>query len=149
MKIVNKKVHLEYELLESYEAGIVLTGAEVKAVRNGRMKLEGAYVKVVGNEVFLINADIAAYEFARPDDYDVHRSRRLMLHKKEIIRLKTKLSSGSNLTIVPVACYNSKSYLKLEIALAKARKMWEKKSVEKEKSEKRRVQKEIKEQMRY
>ncbi len=146
---MNKTVNREYTILETYEAGFALTGAEVKAVRAGRMKLEGAYVKIIGMELFLVNADIAAYEFARPDNYDVRRTRKLLLHKKEIIRLKTKLDSGSNLTIVPIACYNTHSYLKLEIGLAKAKKTWEKKSVEKEKAEKRRVEKEIKEQMKY
>lgn len=149
MKVINRNINREYEIVEKYEAGISLTGAEVKTVRQGRIKLEGAYVKIIGSEVCLINAEIAIYEYARPEGYDSRRTRKLLLHKSEILRLKTKLSAGANLTIVPIACYNKKSLLKLEIALSKGKKTWEKKKVEKERDEKRRVEKEMKEQMKY
>lgn len=145
---MNRSINREYEIVEKLEAGIVLTGAEVKAARAGNIKLEGSHVKIVGNDVTLLNAEISIYQFARPESYDSRRTRRLLLHKKEILRLKTKLASGGNLTIVPIACYTKKSLIKLEIALAKGKKTWEKKRVEKERDEKRRVEKEIKEEMR-
>ncbi|OGK19862.1 SsrA-binding protein [Candidatus Roizmanbacteria bacterium RIFCSPHIGHO2_02_FULL_37_13b] len=149
MKVINRNINREYEIIEKYEAGISLTGAEVKTVRQGRIKFEGSYVKIVGSEVFLINAEIAIYEYARPESYDSRRTRKLLLHKSEILRLKTKLSAGANLTIVPIACYNKKSLIKLEIALSKGKKTWEKKKVEKNRDENRRIEREMKEQMKY
>ncbi len=147
MKIVNRNISREYEIIEKYEAGMALMGAEVKAVRQGRMRLEGAYVKVIGSEVHLVNAAIDPYEYSRPEGYDIRRTRKLLLHKAQILKLKTKLASTTNLTIVPVLCYNKDSLIKLEIALAKGRKNWEKKKVEKNRDERRRVDKELKEAM--
>ena len=148
MRVINRNVNREFEIIEKYEAGIALTGAEVKTVRQGRIKLEGSYVKIIGSEVHLVNGEIAIYEYARPEKYDARRTRKLLLHKSEILRLKTKLSASNNLTIVPIACYNKKSLIKLEIAMAKGKKTWEKKNVEKVRDEKRRVEKEMKEQIK-
>lgn len=148
MKIFNRGINREYEIVEKYEAGISLTGAEVKAARAGNVRLEGAYVKAVGTDVALINAEIAIYQYARPEHYDPRRTRRLLLHKSEILKLKNKMHTGGNLTIVPIACYTKRNLIKLEIALAKGKKTWEKKNVEKNRDEKRRVEKELKEEMR-
>lgn len=148
MKVVNRNLNREYEVLEKYEAGVALTGAEVRSVKEGNIKLDGAYVKIFGNEVHLINAEVAIYKYARPETYDPRRTRKLLLHKKEILRLRTKLATSGNLTIVPVACYNKKGLVKVEIALAKGKKTWEKKSLDKRRDEKRRVEKELKEDLR-
>jgi SsrA-binding protein len=148
MKIVNRTVHREFELLEILEAGIVLSGAEVKSVKAGNMKLEGAHVRIIGNEVFLVNAEITIYKHARPENYESARSRKLLLHRKEILRLQTKMAGASNLTIVPVSCYNKKYNLKLEIALAKGKKGWQVKKVEQRRDEQRRVEKEMKDRMK-
>lgn len=121
MRIVNRKFHREYHDLEHYEAGILLLGAEVKSVRMDGIKIDDAFVRVMGNEMFLINADIPIYKFSRPQGYDSRRTRKLLLHKKEIIRLQTKLAGASGLTIIPIACYNKGPIIKLEIALAKGR----------------------------
>lgn len=131
MKIFNKNYNREYQEIERYEAGISLTGAEVKSMRAGHVRLEDSFVKLVGNEVHLINANVPIYSFARPQGYDSRRTRRLLLHKKEIIRLKTKLLGSSKLTIVPVSCYNKGNLIKLEIALARGRREIEKKKLEK------------------
>src|SRR3990167_1096963 len=131
MKIFNRKFRRDYQEIEKYEVGISLTGPEVKSVRVGRMRLEDSFVKVLGSEVYLINAEISVYEYARPQGYDSRRTRKLLLHKREIIRLKTKLAGPGGLTIVPASCYNKDSLIKLEIALAKGRKGLEKKKLEK------------------
>lgn len=78
MKIVNRKFHRDYEALEMYEVGIVLTGAEVKSIREEKMKLEDAFVKIMGDEVYLINANIAPYSFAVEKGYDARRRRKLL-----------------------------------------------------------------------
>ena len=148
MKVVNRNLNREYEILEKYEAGIVLTGAEVKSVKAGNIQFEGAFVKLVGDEVYLINANIPIYIHARPEGYDQRRNRKLLLHRAEIMRLKGKMSAGGNLTLIPISCYNKKSLVKLEIALAKGKKIWERKRVEKERDERRRVEREMKEQVK-
>ncbi len=148
MKIYNRKFKRDYQEVEKLEVGIALTGAEVKSVRAGRIRLEDAFVKIIGSEVVLINAEISIYEFARPQGYDLRRSRKLLLHKREIIRLKTKMASHSGLTLVPVSCYNKASLIKLEVALAKGRKSLEKKRLDKAKDVKRQEQREAKEYMK-
>ena len=148
MKIVNRQAFRDYEPLEKYEAGIALTGAEVKAIKQGRIVLNGSYVKIIDSQAVLVGAQIQPYQFARPESYEPQRTRKLLLHKKEILKLQTKMASGSNLTIVPIACYNKSGKIKIEIALARGRKNWERKRVEKERDEKRRVERELKEEIR-
>jgi SsrA-binding protein len=145
MKIVNKKFHHDYEKIESLEAGIVLTGGEVKSIREGRLRLEDSYVKFLDDGAYLINAEIPPYRFAQNQNYDPKRSRKLLLNKKEIIRLKTKLKSAKSLTVVPVSCYNKGNLLKLEIALARGRKEIEKRKLEKQREIEREKEKELKE----
>ena len=131
MKIVNRRAHYDYQLLERLEAGINLSGAEVKAARLGHADLTGSFVRVSGSEAYLINAKIFPYKYARPDGYDERRSRKLLLHKAEIIALKTK-TEASGLTIVPVSLYTTRQLIKLELALAKPKKQFDKrKSIQK------------------
>lgn len=126
MKITNRKAFYDYELQERFEAGINLYGAEVKAVKLGHADLTGSYVKIIGSEAYLINAKIFPYEFARPEGYDQKRTRKLLLHKREIIALKSK-TDGSGLTIVPVSLYNTRHLIKAELALGKPKKQFQKK----------------------
>jgi SsrA-binding protein len=144
MKIVNRKFGRNYKEIERFEAGIVLYGAEAKTVKNGGLKLEGAYVKIVNNEPILLNAEIPPYRFAKLESYDPRRSRRLLLHKKELVRILTKIRGGRGLTLVPVSCYNKGDILKLEIALVRGRREKEKRRYEKQKTIKRQQQKEAK-----
>ena len=125
MQITNRKAFHDYEILEKYEAGIVLTGAEVKSVRGGRMTLEGSFIRAIGSEIYLVNAEIYLYTFARPENYEPRRTRKLLMHKKEIISLKSKMDS-SNLTIVPLECYNHGGIFKLKIGLARGKKEYQK-----------------------
>ena len=145
MKIVNRRARRDFEILERLEAGISLTGPEVKSAKQGRIKLEDAFVKFLDEGAFLINSFIAPYKFADNRDYDPYRQRRLLLHKKEIVRLKTKLAQARGLTVIPLSFYTKGALIKVEIALAKGRKKFEKKSVEKERAIKRAIDKEIKE----
>ena len=144
MKIINRKFHRDYREIEKYEAGIVLTGAEVKSIRSGGLRIDDAFVRIMGSEVYLINADIPIYKFARNDTYESKRSRKLLLHKKELLKLKVKMASGG-LTLALVSCYNKGPLIKLEIALVKGRKDIEKRKIEKKRDIKIREEREIKE----
>ena len=148
MKIVNRKFHREYTEIEKYEAGIMLTGAEVKSVRAGNIRLEDSFVRILGSEAYLINADIPIYRFARPQGYDSRRSRKLLLHKKELLRLKVKMAASTGLTVAPVSCYNKGALIKLEIALVKGRREVEKKRLVKNRDIKRDQEREAKEYMK-
>lgn len=130
MKIVNRKAPYEYSILERFEVGIQLSGAEVKSLRGGHAKLEGAFVRIIGSEAYLVNAQIYPYVYARPQGYDPRRTRKLLLHKKEIISLKSKLES-SNLTLLPLTWYTKGPLVKLEIGLARGKKQYEKREAKK------------------
>jgi len=142
MKITNKRAFYNYEILESLETGIYLNGAEVKSVKGGRMSLEGSFVKIIGSEVYLVNAEIYAYPYARPEGYEARRTRKLLLHKKEILSLKTKMKS-EKLTIVPLECYNSHGWVKMKIGLAKGKKEYEKREKIKRRDMDREVAREL------
>lgn len=147
--IVNKKVYREYEVLQKFEAGIKLLGPEVKSVKNGRLNFEGSYVKLIGNELYLVNADIPLYKFSRQNDYEPTRSRKLLLNRAEITKLQSILKQRPGLTIVPLKCYNSRGFLKLEIALSKGRKKHELKNVERNRELKRRDREMAKEFLKH
>lgn len=144
MKIINKTFTRNYEEVESFEAGMVITGPEAKSISQGRMKLEQAYVKIKHDEVWLINAEIFKYKYTS-GEYDPFRKRLLLLNKKEIIRLKTKMQSAGNLTIVPISCYNKGRKFKLKVALVRGRKDVQKRKIEKGKKIRRDQEKMIKE----
>ena len=125
MKITNRKAFFDAAILERFEAGINLTGAEVKAVRAGHADLTGSFVRIMRSEPYLVNANIFPYEYARPQGYDPRRTRKLLLHKKEIIAIKSKIE-GQNLTIVPISLYTTHNLIKLEVALGKPKKQFDK-----------------------
>lgn len=148
MKIINRKFNRDYREIETYETGIVLTGSEVKSIRSGRLRLDDSFVKIMGKgDAYLVNADIPIYEFARMAGYDPKRTRKLLLHKKELIRIRTKMASGG-LTLAPKSCYNKGPLIKLEIALVKGRKELEKRKLEKARDIKRQENKEAKEYLK-
>ena len=127
MKVVNRRALHDYQVLETFQTGIVLIGPEVKSVRGGKISLEVSFVKIIGSEIYLLNAQIFPYPYARPPagGYDPKRTRKLLMHKREIISLKTKLSSAE-LTLVPLECYNAEGLFKLTIALARGKKEYQK-----------------------
>ncbi len=142
MKIIHKKVLFDYQILERIEAGIHLTGAEVKSLKGGHASLEGAFVRIIGSEAYLVNAQIFPYIYARPEGYDPKRTRKLLLHKKEIFNLKSKIE-GANLTLVPLAWYNSGPKIKLEIGIAKGKKQYEKRESKKQEDQRRELEQEF------
>lgn len=140
----NKKAFFDYEIIEKYEAGVVLEGQEVKAVKKGKVSIVGSYVKVMGQEAFLVGAVIQPYQPLNvPKNYDPQRSRKLLLNKKEINFFIGKTNEKS-LTIVPLRVYDKKGRIKLEIGLAKSKKKADKREKIKGKEEKRKLERALK-----
>lgn len=142
MKITNRRAYYDYQILDKLEAGIRLTGPEVKSVKGERVSLAGSFVKIIGSEAYLVNALIPLYEYARPVDYDERRTRKLLLHKSQLISLKTKLAS-ENLTLVPLSLYTKKGLIKVEIGLAKGKRAYEKREAIKRRDLERDVESQI------
>lgn len=122
----NSKARFDYEILEKLTAGMELLGIEVKAIKGGKMNLRGAHVASRGNEIFLLNADIAPYQPKNtPDDYDQLRARKLLLSKSEMKKLMDA-EGTKGLTIVPLSVYNKGRFLKINIAIARGKKKHDK-----------------------
>ncbi|NQU83197.1 MAG: SsrA-binding protein SmpB [Parcubacteria group bacterium] len=142
---VNKKAYFDYEILESYEAGIVLSGQEVKSVKNNQINLKGAYVTLKDGEAYLTNAHISLYKKAGAlKDYSPERPRKLLLHKKELKHLIGK-SQEKGLTIIPLKVYTKgRGKIKIEIGIGRGKKKYEKR----ETTKKREVEREMREKMK-
>ena len=127
IKIVcdNRKARHEYNFLEVYEAGIELRGTEVKSLRAGKGNIQDAYAKIEDGQMILYNMHISPYEMGNRFNHDPKRPRRLLLHKNEIIKLYSKVRE-KGLTIIPTKVYFSKSLIKVEIALAQGKKLYDK-----------------------
>ncbi len=121
----NRKAFHNYIILDSVEAGIALTGSEVKSIRAGRVNFSDAYVKPEGGELWLVNANIARYESSSYMSHEPTRSRRLLLHRKEISRLTSEVAQ-KGLTLVPLKLYFKGHIAKVEVALAKGKKLYDK-----------------------
>ena len=128
----NKRVFFDYNILETFEAGIVLQGTEVKSIRTGKVSLSGSYCIFNNKELFIKGVDISIYDEGSYNNHEPKRDRKLLLHKKELSKLKTKLEE-KGLAIVPIKLYtNEKNLYKLEIGLAKGRKSVDKRQYIKE-----------------
>lgn len=122
----NKKIRLNYEVLETYEAGISLFGFEVKSVKAAQGSIADAYISIKAGEAYLINAHIPAYQPKNtPESYDPYRERKILLNKKEIQELAESIKSA-NLTIAPLSMYNKKDKIKLGLALVRGKKKFDK-----------------------
>ncbi len=124
--ITNKKAYFNYEILETYEAGIELLGFEVKAIKTGKASIVGSFVIVKNGEAWLLNADVSPYQPANtPPDYNPKRTRRLLLNKKEIRELIGK-THENGLTIMPLKLYSKNGKIKIEIGIARGKKKTDK-----------------------
>ena len=142
--IKNKKATFNYEILEKFDAGIELFGYEVKSIKNKNGNLKGSHITVRGGEVFLLNVNIPPYQPANtPDNYDPERNRRLLLTKKEIRKL-AELETKRGLTIIPISMYNKSGKIKVEIAVVRGKKKFDKRESIKKRDMKRDVEREIK-----
>jgi len=140
----NKKASYNYEILDKYKAGIVLTGQEVKSAKKGRMSIKGSYIVPKHNEIFLMGANIPPYQaFNVPIDYDPQRDRKLLLRKKQIKYLIGK-SKQKGLTLIPLRVYTRQGLIKLEFAVAKGKKKYQKKKKKKKRQVERKIRREMK-----
>lgn len=142
--IVNKRVYFDYEIFETYEAGIELFGFEVKAVKTGHITLAGSFAVVKDKTVSLLNASIPAYQPKNaPSNYDPTRSRRLLLHKSEIKKLIGK-SAQKGLTIVPLKVYTKRNRIKILLGLARHKKKTDKRELIKRRETEREIERVVK-----
>ncbi len=142
--ISNKKAHFNYEILETYTAGIELFGYEVKSLKKGQGSLEGSHVTVRGAEAYIVGMFVPPYQPANtPTDYDPYRNRKLLLHKKEI-EVLGKVENKKGLTIVPLSVYNKGSKIKLDIASAKGKKKFDKRETLKKRDSDRDIARDLK-----
>lgn len=140
----NKRAKFEYQILDTFEAGLMLLGHEVKSARLGRMSLLGAYVTIARGALWLIGAHIQRYPQAGPlPDYDPDRTRKLLLHKREIAKIAGKLEQ-KGLTLVPLSAYTKGSKIKLSFGLARGKKLYEKKETIKRRESDREIRRSLK-----
>ncbi len=150
MKIIakNKKAFFNYEILGSYEAGISLLGSEVKSIREGRISLKESYAEIKGREVFLVNCHISPYEAANRFNHEPTRERKLLLHRQEIKRLTGKIKE-KGLTLIPTkVMINDKGKVKVEVSLARGKRVYQKREAIKERDREREMRAELKRQWR-
>jgi len=140
MKIFNKRARFDYKISDKIEAGIVLSGGEARAVRTGHLNLTNSFAKILGSEVYLVNANIPV---PGKKDYSPTRSRKLLLHRSEIVSITTKLKA-KKLTLVPISMYTTHGLIKVELGLGKSKKKFEKKELLKKKDIQRDIEKELK-----
>lgn len=138
----NKKASFDYFLLEKYEVGINLVGTEVKSIRKSKLSIKESYVKIIKDELYILNMHISPYEFGNINNVEETRTRKLLMKKKEILKLKEKIKE-KGLTLVPTKVYSNSRYVKLEIALAKGKKNYDKRESIKEKDIKREIRSKI------
>lgn len=125
VEIQNKKAKFDYEILDTYEAGIVLTGTEIKSIRDGKAQLRDSYAVIRNGEVFILNMHISHYEQGNIFNHDETRTRKLLLHKKEILKLRDKVEV-EGLTLVPIKLYFKGNKAKILIGVAKGKKTYDK-----------------------
>lgn len=143
MEILNRKARFNYFIIEEIECGIELFGSEVKSIRNGNCNIKDSYGVIRNNEVYLINMFIKNYKEASIFNKEETRKRKLLLHKKEIIKLKEKIEK-EGYTLVPLKVYFNKNKVKVLLGLCKGKKTYDKREALKEKEIKRKIEREIK-----
>ena len=143
MEILNRKARYDYEIEDTYEAGIVLTGTEIKSIRIGKVNIKDSYAIIRNNEIYLLNTHISLYEEGNRFNHYEDRTRKLLLHKKEILKLKDKLEI-EGYTLVPLKIYFVKNKAKVLIGVAKGKKNYNKKETIKERDIQREMEKSLK-----
>jgi SsrA-binding protein len=146
MKVIaaNRAAYHDYEIVEPFEAGLALLGSEVKSIKDGRVSLKECYAEIKGDEVFLVKCHISPYEAANRYNHDPLRDRKLLLHRREIRRLIGKIKERG-FTLVPLKIYiNDKGKIKLEVGLARGKRLYEKRAAIKKRDTEREIRAQIK-----
>lgn len=128
----NKKAYHDYFIDETFEAGIALVGTEVKSIRAGKVNLKEAFCRIKGGEVFINNMNIAVYDFGNRENHEPTRMRKLLLHHGEIDKL-TRLTEQKGLTLIPTKIYFKRNHIKLELAVGRGKKLYDKRETLKRK----------------
>ena len=139
----NRKANHNYKIIDKYEAGMVLTGSEVKSIRNNKISIKEAYVRIINNELFIIGMNISGYENSGYSDHNPTSDRKLLVHRREIFKIK-KLVEEKGRTLVPLKVYFKKGKAKLEFGLGQGKKLWDKRQDIKDKQLNRRIDRKIK-----
>lgn len=145
--LTHKKARFDYTITDTYHAGIVLSGPEVKSLRNKSGSLTGSFVKIVGNEVFLLNAQISPYKFADNREYDPKRTRKLLLKRSEIDHL-AEASQQKGITLVPLTIETVGNHIKVVVGVGRGKKVFEKRAVMKDRVIKRELEQSLKNKVR-
>ncbi len=150
MKIIctNKKANFEYFILERYEAGIKLKGTEIKSIREGKCNINDAYIIMKNNRPYLLNMHISKYDHGNIFNHEETRTRELLLHKHEAIKLANKIKLDG-LTLVALRAYFEGSLVKIEIGIARGKKLEDKRETIKERDSKRNIERDLKNSSRY
>ena len=143
MEIINRKARYDYEIEDTYEAGIVLTGTEIKSIRNGKVNIKDSYAIIKKDEIYLLNTHISLYDEGNRFNHEETRTRKLLLHKKEILKLKDKIEI-EGYTLIPLKMYFVKSKVKVLIGLAKGKKNYDKREAIKQRDISRDIEKNFK-----
>ena len=143
MEILNRKARYDYAIEDTYEAGIVLTGTEIKSVRQGKVNIKDSYAIIRNDEIYLLNTHISIYEEGNRFNHEEDRTRKLLLHKREILKLKNKLEL-EGYTLIPLRFYFVKNKCKVEIGVCKGKKNYNKKESIKERDIQRELEKDFK-----
>ena len=139
----NRKANHNYKIIDKYEAGMVLTGSEVKSIRNNKISIKEAYVRIINNELFIIGMNISGYENSGYSDHNPTSDRKLLVHRREIFKIK-KLVEEKGRTLVPLKVYFKRGRAKLEFGLGQGKKLWDKRQDIKDKQLNRRIDRKIK-----
>lgn len=139
----NKKAYHDYTILEQYEAGIVLNGDEVKSIKSGHANLKGAYVDVWTEEAFLNEVHISRYEHSSNKNYDPTRKRKLVLHKKEILKI-SQFIAEKGVTAIPLELYGKGGLIKLKVGICRGKKLFDKRDTLKKRDQEIEIKREIK-----
>ena len=143
MEILNRKANYDYLITDTFEAGLVLTGTEIKSVRNGKVNIKDSYAIIKNDEMYLLNTHISIYEEGNIFNHDETRTRKLLMHKKEILKLRDKVNM-EGYTLIPLKIYFVKSKAKVLIGLAKGKKNYDKRESIKERDTLREMQRNYK-----
>ncbi len=141
--VSNRKAFHDYEILETYEAGMVLLGSEIKSLRNHGGSLQDSYVEIKNNEIWLLNCHISQYSHTSSYVHEERRRRKLLMHRSEILKLDKKIKE-KGLALIPLSIFLKNRKAKIKIAVAKGKKTYDKRSKLKEKEHKKQIQKTIK-----
>jgi len=143
IEINNRKASYDYEILDTYESGIALTGTEIKSIKEGKGNLRDSYAIIKNNELFLLNMHISPYKEGNIFNHEETRTRKLLMHKKEILKLRDSVEREGN-TLIPLKLYFKRNHAKILIGLAKGKKTYDKREAIKKRDSEREIKREFK-----